>query len=129
MKTDRLLVAGVFLLLVVGCSTEPPVARLEAVFDAADTEAFEALQDFCDPQGENDVYTQRICDIATSETYMEEFASHFSRAKVNGDVRWNEDSTRAEIPFSIHLEESRQRTMELVKRDTAWYLYRMNVVP
>ena len=138
--------AYVSLLVLVGCAEadvpiNPPADVVQAVFDAASAGSYRDLSGLCDPRGDNDSYTQQICDAAANEDCREEFVSYFSRGHVSGPVSWSEDRTIARVPVSISpgdpsfiqrlipkLRTRYRREVQLIRRDTTWYLYRIEVV-
>jgi hypothetical protein len=99
-----------------------PASVLQAVFDAAQSGDFSALQNLCDPLGENDGDTQRICDLATDDTERASFVEFFEKAKINGDVQISPDGSEAGVPFSFGPDGQEEETMKLINRDGNWYL-------
>ena len=101
-----------------------PERTLEAVFEAARTEDFASLAGLCDPLGENDRNTQKICDLAQErfKPFRESFVEYFSKGKINGEAVISPDGTTADVPFLFGPEGDREETMRLVNRNGSWYL-------
>jgi hypothetical protein len=99
-----------------------PASVLQAVFDAAQSGDFAALQNLCDPLGENDSDTQMICDLATDNTERASFVEFFEKAQINGDAQISLDGSEAEVPFLFGPDGQEEETMKLINRDGNWYL-------
>lgn len=97
-----------------------PVAVLEILFEVARTSRFERLAGLCDPEGEGDGDTRRICALARESRGRDEFARAFARGRVVGPVRRR--GTRAEVPFVFGPRGADDETMRLVQRRGRWYL-------
>jgi len=95
-----------------------PESVVQAVFDAAKSGDFSKLGGLCDPRGENDGDTRKICEL---EKDMEsEFVEYFKEGKVAGDAVINGD--QAEVPILFGPEGGEEETMKVVQRDGKWYL-------
>jgi hypothetical protein len=78
------------------------------------------LAELCDPQGENDGDTRRICDNAAGFDAGGEFAMFFKEGKLKGPARVQGDAAVVEFLFGPNGDES--ESMELVRRGDKWYL-------
>ena len=99
-----------------------PESVVQAVFDAAKSGEFAALEDLCDPAGENDEDTQMICDIAIDESNREEFVRVFAAGKT-GVAQISPDGTEAAVPFLFGPDGDSEEIMQLINRDGQWYLF------
>ena len=98
-----------------------PNSVVQAIFDAANSEEYSALENLCDPQGENDSDTQDICGLAESDTdFQQEFVEYFAKGKPSGDAEIKADE--ASVPILFGPDADQEETMVLVKRDDKWYL-------
>jgi hypothetical protein len=61
-----------------------PVKVVQAIFDAAKNKDIVILTSLCDPKGENDGDTRRICDVAKDHKKLDEFVLWFAKGKVTG---------------------------------------------
>lgn len=99
--------------------TQPELV-VQAVFDVANGATAELLAVLCDPMGQNDLDTRRICDQAKGFDPEGEFAAYFKHGKllegpiVNGDT--------ASIPFSFGPGKPKRKVMTLIQRQKKWYL-------
>jgi hypothetical protein len=98
-----------------------PVKVVQAIFDAAKNKDIVILTTLCDPEGENDGDTRRICDVAKDTRKLDEFVLWFSKGKVTGEAVIEED--RARVPFIFGPDGNKKEEMNLIKRDGKWYLY------
>ena len=99
-----------------------PTAVVETIFVAANSEEFASLADLCDPSGENDEDTQRICDLPDNEADQASFVEFFAQGKVSGDAEIRAEGSEAEVPFLFGPDGTEEETMVLVNRDGNWYL-------
>lgn len=97
-----------------------PDGALQLVFETVQKEKYEALASFCDPKGENDKDTRKICESGLTEEGRVEVFRYFARAKVNGEPEIKED--RAKVPFLYGPDGETEEEMYLVQRDGKWYL-------
>ena len=97
-----------------------PKAVTAQVFHAAATGRADNLSSLCDPRGENDGDTARICALTTAAPDWADFRTEFAHAHLNGEPRVSGD--RAAIHFVFGPDATRSETMELVQRDGRWYL-------
>jgi len=102
-----------------GLDQTKPENVVEAVFKAAKSGNFEELKLLCDPNGENDGDTRRICEL--TEEDKAEFVEFFKDGKVSGQAAINGDE--AEVPFTFGPGGTETETMRLIKRGDKWYLY------
>jgi len=120
---------GAYILALASNVTDPefssavsPERVVQIIFDAAKSGDLSALQDLCDPLGENDGDTQMICDLATDDTNRDEFVQYFSTGEIRGDAIISPDGGRAEVPFLFGPDGNSEETMELIYRNGQWYL-------
>ncbi len=99
-----------------------PERTLEALFEAARTGDFTVLAGLCDPLGENDRDTEKICDLAADDPLRASFVEYFGSGKVNGEAVISADGNTAEVPFLFGPNGDLEETMRLIKRDGNWYL-------
>ncbi|MCP5048007.1 MAG: hypothetical protein GY940_12595 [bacterium] len=97
-----------------------PVKIVQAVFEAARNKDMSILPSLCDPKGEHDQDTRRLCEVANHEGGLEMFTKWFGKGKVNGKATIEGDN--AKVPFLFGPEGKRKEEMNLVKRDGKWYL-------
>jgi|GEM_PF-5769366 len=100
-----------------------PAKVVQVVFDAAKSEDFESLKELCDPTGENDEDTQRICKLSTEDKDKGEFVESFAEGKVTGDAVISEDGTEATVPVAFGPSGENAEEVKLVNRDGKWYLF------
>ena len=97
-----------------------PKSVTAAVFYAAESGRTDHLRGLCDPAGENDEDTRRICAMTPASPDWADFRAQFARAHLNGEPRVSGD--RAALHFVFGPDATRSETMELVRRDSRWYL-------
>lgn len=97
-----------------------PKSVTAQIFYAAETGRTEHLHGLCDPIGENDIDTQRICDVHPGSPDWEPFRRNFAHAHLNGEPRVNEEHARLDFLFGPEADQS--ETMQLVRRGGRWYL-------
>ena len=97
-----------------------PTKVLQAVFDVAGGAEASVLGQLCDPMGQNDGDTRRICDLAGGFEPNDEFVLYFRNGKLNGDALI--DGTLATVPFLFGPDGDREESMKMVQRDGKWYL-------
>ncbi|MCK4762465.1 MAG: hypothetical protein KAW12_09730 [Candidatus Aminicenantes bacterium] len=97
-----------------------PVKVVDAIFEAARNEDLTVLDQLCDPKGENDGDTRRICEMAKNPEMIEEFYEWFGKGKVTGAAVIEGDT--AKVPFVFGPEAQHKEDMILVKREGKWYL-------
>lgn len=117
-----------------------PKSVVNAIFYAAQTKDFAVMQQLCDPNGQGDGDTQKLCAISQiakqvgddddngdNQKKLDEFVKMFRSARINGTISYNdrEGTQYARVPFLFNPSERESRnseTMELVKRNGKWYL-------
>ena len=97
-----------------------PSAVTEAVFAAARTNNASALSGLCDPKGENDGDTRKICILTTKHRKWKEFVRYFAKAKLRGKTMIKKN--RAKVPFFFGPNGKRKEEMNLIRRGENWYL-------
>ena len=97
-----------------------PKSVTASIFYAAESGRAGHLRSLCDPRGENDDDTARICAMTPGSPDWADFRAQFTRAHLNGEPRVSGD--RAALHFVFGPEATRSETMELVRRDGRWYL-------
>jgi Flp pilus assembly protein TadD len=98
-----------------------PVAVMQAVFDAAATQDFSILPALCDPMGENDEDTARICAITADHPDRDSFVEYFGKGTIYGEAILHGDD-QAEVRFFYGPNGDEAETVHLIKRDGKWYL-------
>ena len=98
-----------------------PVKVTRAVFRAARTKNPSLLRGLCDPKGQNDGDTRRLCTVKRGTKGWRQFLKYFARGRVTGrpTIRGN----RAKVSFRFGPRGKRSETMNLVRRGRFWYLY------
>jgi hypothetical protein len=97
-----------------------PKSVTASIFYAAESGRTDHLRALCDPAGENDEDTGRICAMTAASPDWADFRAQFARAHLNGEPRVSGD--RAALHFVFGPDATRSETMELVRRDGRWYL-------
>jgi hypothetical protein len=97
-----------------------PKSVIGSVFYAAETGRTAHLAGLCDPAGEGDGDTRRICAMHPGAPDWESFRRNFARGRLNGEPRVHGD--RAMLAFLFGPDGRDGETMELVRRDGRWYL-------
>jgi hypothetical protein len=97
-----------------------PKSVTASIFYAAESGETAHLRSLCDPRGENDADTARICAMTPASPDWADFRAEFARAHLNGEPRVSGD--RAALHFVFGPDATRSETMELVRRDGRWYL-------
>lgn len=117
---------GAYLLSVASDAASMPASTpesvVQAVIDAAVTGDFSALGALCDPLGENDGDTQRICELAANEADREDFIQNFEKAQIMGAAVVSPQGDRAQVSILFGAGGDLEGTFELVNRDGQWYL-------
>lgn len=117
-----------------------PESVVNAIFYAAQTKDFAIMQLLCDPYGQGDGDTKKLCAISqiakqteshddseNAKNKLSEFVKIFEQGQVNGQVT-NEmfkGVQYAKVPFFFHYPDKESQineTMQLVKRHGNWYL-------
>ena len=113
-----------------------PESVVNAIFYAAQSHDFAILQGLCDPFGEGDGNTERIClvsDVADGtfegdydpEEILIKFVDMLENCYIHGNVTYELDSfdgsQKASVPFSCP--GRGEETMNLVNRYGNWYLF------
>ena len=102
-----------------GGDQSSPEGVVKMVFAAASSGDLSSLKDLCDPQGENDGDTRRICESADKNP--DEFKEYFAKGKINGES--TVEGERAEVPFLFGPDGTKEESMRVIKRGDKWYLY------
>ena len=97
-----------------------PKSVTASIFHAAETGRTGHLAGLCDPRGENDEDTARICAMTPEAPDWESFRRAFAAGRLNGEPRISGD--RAALHFVFGEDGRDSETMELVQRDGRWYL-------
>lgn len=117
-----------------------PISVVNAIFYAAQSKEFAIMQCLCDPYGQGDGDTKKLCSISAvanqikdyegnenSQKGLIEFVKIFESGRVNGLITYEEyDGTEyANVPFLFNHPNGASRSdesMKLVKRYGNWYL-------
>lgn len=98
-----------------------PKSVVEYIFSSAKSGDFSGLSQLCDPKGENDGDTKRICNLANEEAKVKDsFKEYFAKGTVVGEAEVEGD--KAAVKFKFGPDGSKDETMNLVQRDGKWYL-------
>ncbi len=104
-----------------GFDQSDPSQVVSVLFEVArGTVPATVLSQLCDPTGESDMDTRRICDNANGFDPEGEFAMFFRRGKLNGSAVIDGDN--ASVPFLFGPDGDEAEMMDLVKKDGKWYL-------
>lgn len=98
-----------------------PEMVLQAIFEVANGKGPAVLGNLCDPLKENDLDTQRICDMAEKPAPDEEFVHYFKDAKITGAATIDGDS--AWVPFEFGPSPARADQMQFIRRNGNWHLF------
>ncbi len=98
-----------------------PEGAVNALFVSAKSQDPSQLPELCDPTGNNDSDTRRLCRTKPGEASWDMFVSWFAGGAVVGKARVDGDV--AELDFTFGPERDRRETMKLVRHDERWYLY------
>jgi hypothetical protein len=98
-----------------------PRLIVQEIFEGAKSGDFSRFSSLCDPKGEGDKETERICaiDLLPDEA-KEQFMLYFKAGEIVGEPIIVGDE--AKVNFSFGPDGSQRETMELVKRGNKWYL-------
>lgn len=117
-----------------------PKSVVNAIFYAAQTKEFSIMQCLCDPYGEGDGDTKRLCSISqiakqiedyggseNTKKGLDEFVNMFESGRISGQIIYseNEGEKYSKVPFLFNHPGGDRRsdeTMILVKRHGNWYL-------
>ena len=99
---------------------QDPKSVTASIFHAAETGRTDHLRGLCDPRGENDEDTARICAMTPQAPDWESFRRAFAAARLNGEPRIS--GHRAALHFVFGEDGRDTETMELVQRDGRWHL-------
>lgn len=99
-----------------------PKKVVQMVFDAAKSGEYESLMTICDPLGEGDGDTRRICGVANADAeFQKEFVEYFKHGQVIGEPTIDGDKAMVQIKFGP--QGGKDETMNLINRNGNWYLY------
>jgi hypothetical protein len=99
-----------------------PESVVQAIFEAAKTGNYDLLTGLCDPLGEGDGDTRRICSAKeASEKDLADFVTYFKDGKTTGAARIENDE--AYVPFLFGPDATETEEMVLINREGKWYLY------
>lgn len=98
-----------------------PKSVTAALFWAAAHDDDTHLASLCDPAGENDAETARVCGLRRGAPDWAAFRAAFAEATLNGEPRISGD--RASIYLVYGAGRAETETMELVRREGRWYLF------
>ncbi|MBN2729844.1 MAG: hypothetical protein JXR53_11535 [Bacteroidales bacterium] len=99
-----------------------PENVVNAVFTAAKTGEFSVLEGLCDPLGDGDGDTRRICNMVNmDQNFKDEFMRYFKDGKISGSAVIRE--VEAQVPILFGPGGTNAETFNLIQRDGKWYLY------
>ncbi len=105
-----------------GLDITDPKSVVEQIFVASQSGDLSSLTNLCDPNGENDGDTKKVCAVSsTSDDEQKEFISYFKTGKITGEVTI--DGDMAKVPIKFGPNGDKDETIKLVKRGNNWYLY------
>lgn len=117
-----------------------PKSVVNSIFYAAQAKDFGIMQCLCDPYGQGDGDTKRLCSISAiakqiddyggsenTQKGLDEFVKMFESGRVSGQVTYEkyEGTEYANVPFLFNHpggESRSDESMKLVKRHGNWYL-------
>jgi len=98
-----------------------PKWLLKQVFKAARTGEFGILSELCDPVGELDTETRRLCEVGnTPPDAQEDFVKYFENGKISSEAMIKGDSATVQILFGY--DNNASALINFVKRDGTWYM-------
>ena len=97
-----------------------PSSVVTAIFQAAKNGDSSQLAGLCDPQGEGDGDTKRLCAVKKESSDWGSFVEVFKDGKIVGSPKI--DGNSAKVDFKFGPGGSRDETMNLVNRGGKWYL-------
>lgn len=99
-----------------------PADVVSTLFEVAASGEVAKLATLCDPKGENDGDTKRLCALATDPAGLSEFQAAFKGGKLAGEPTI--EGNKASVPFTFGPDYSgRAETMTLIRRDEGWFLF------
>jgi hypothetical protein len=98
-----------------------PKTVLASVFHAARTGDADHLESLCDPQGEGNEHTKRICRVRKGGPDWDSFRKNFRAGRLNGEPRITDDI--AVVMFIYGPKGKQTETMKLVRRGDKWFLH------
>jgi len=97
-----------------------PTSVVETLFAVARGADASLLAGLCDPAGENDGDTSRLCELGTEHDGWGEFVEWFEEGVIDGEVQYEDG--RATVPIQFGPDGTRSEEMVLIQRDGKWYL-------
>jgi len=95
-----------------------PVKVVESVFEAARTYNLEILNNLCDPFGENNDGSRKICELSDDE--IDIFVHEFSEGMILDNVMIKGDTARVPIRYGINGD--KESIITLIKREKKWFI-------
>ncbi len=124
MKSIAITIVAVGLITGTGCSASldqsSPEGVVNAVFHAAKSGDATHLSQLCDPRGDNDGDTRRICKLTNDGEDWKRFVEYFADGSVGTDVRTA--GSRAVVPFKFGPGGTKSEEMKVIEVDGKWYL-------
>ena len=102
-----------------GVDFSSPTKVTEAVFAAAASGNTDQLKTLCDPKGEGDGDTKRLCGMTAASEHFGEFKAYFAKAKATKE---SVAGDKAQVAILFGPDGTTEETMHLVRRDGKWYL-------
>ena len=99
-----------------------PEHVLDAVFLAARTEQPALLNGLCDPLGEGDGDTRRLCSLTAESPHWPSFLKAFKRGSRISPIA-RQRGNRAKLNFLFGPKGVKAEEMNLIQRDGKWYLF------
>ncbi len=98
-----------------------PEGVINYLFESAKNRDFSKLRNLCDPYGENDIDTRKICLLEMQPTEIQnQFVQEFENGRIIGESKMK--SAIAEIEIAIGASSNRLEKIKLVNRMNKWYI-------
>jgi len=98
-----------------------PKSVLAAVFYAARSGDADHLSTLCDPHGDGNEHTERICSVRRGGPDWDSFRTNFASGRLNGEPRMTGDT--AVVRFIYGPQGKLTENMKLVRRGDRWFLH------
>lgn len=101
-----------------------PENLVNSMFKAISEKDYAVLRDLCDPLGENDGDSRKICGMEyLEETEQNEMIEYFGKASINGSTTYEtvDGDSYAHVPIIFGPNRDLKETIELVNRKGKWF--------
>ncbi|MBJ6369469.1 hypothetical protein [Snuella sedimenti] len=100
---------------------DTPEGVVNYIFQSAKSKDFSKLRNLCDPYGENDADTRRICLVEMQPTEMQNrFVESFENGRIMGNPKIENETAEIEIAFGQYSDKLEK--IKLIKRMDKWYI-------